>query len=239
MPVTALRKTFLIITGICLFGLLSSGGCKGKKKYYVLYTSQNGSTSNLPGRASNPSPSNMTPDVPLTILLDWSDAANTDVYGLILYTDNEPLITADDLPDSQWLATGLSGNVTYYWKVWSGNSAGSTEGPIWSFSTNPNMPDQVSLGLPCSGTQNVSVTVLLDWNTANKATKYNLYFGDDPNPPLVAFDLTATQWQTTSLANLTAYYWRVDSVNSYGVIKGTAWSFITDLGRTRGAAHTY
>jgi len=228
MPVTTLRKTFLIITGICLFGLLASGGCKKVKKYYFPVSPQSGSGSNLPARASDPSPKNLTADVPTTILLDWADSANADVYGLVLYTDGEPVITADDMTDSQWLATGLTGNVTYYWQVWSGNSEGSRAGPIWGFYTNPNMPDQVSFGLPLSGTDNVSVTVLLDWNTASKATKYNLYFGDDPSPPLVVFDLTATQWTTPTLANVTTYYWRVDSVNSYGIVRGPSWSFITE-----------
>ncbi|TET38904.1 MAG: hypothetical protein E3J72_01910 [Planctomycetota bacterium] len=228
MPVTTLRKTFLIITGVCLFGFLSSGGCKKEEKVYVPVSIQGGSASTQPGRASNPLPPNLSPDVPLTILLDWSDTANTDRYGVLLTTVDGPPITADGMTDSQWLATGLSGNVTYYWQVFSGNSEGSKAGPVWSFFTNPNMPDQVGFGLPCDGTENIPVTVLLDWNAANKASKYNLYFGSEPNPPLVAIDLTVTQWQATSLANLTAYYWRVDSVNSYGVIKGPAWRFTTE-----------
>ncbi|MHC4662281.1 MAG: hypothetical protein ACYS8W_11385 [Planctomycetota bacterium] len=229
MQANKLRKSYPIIILACLFGLLSSVGCKKEEKIYIPFLNPAGTgTSALPGIPSNPKPADVAQNVPLAFLLDWSDTPNTDTYGLLLMSDDKAPITINNLTESQWFASGLAGNVTYYWKVWAANSTGTMEGPVWSFYTNPNMPYQVNLALPNDGALDIPVTVLLDWNDANKATRYNLYFGAEPDPLLVSIDLSVSQWQASSLDNQTKYYWRVDSTNTYGVTRGPIWSFTTE-----------
>jgi hypothetical protein len=71
------------------------------------------------------------------ILLPWHK------YDVYLDSNNPPtrLICSDiDVPTCEPKET-LMANTTYYWQVVSKNSCGQTEGPVWSFTTAPDIGD--------------------------------------------------------------------------------------------------
>lgn len=78
-----------------------------------------------------------------------------------------------------------------------------------------------------------SMIATLKWNwsgdIANMPEGYDVYFGTDPNPPLVANlnHINDTVYSTDTLDMATDYFWRVDARNSCGISEGVVQSFTT------------
>ncbi len=89
-------------------------------------------------------------------------------------------------------------------------------------------PGTFNLISPANGATGIPVSgVTLDWQDSTGATSYNLYFGTAPTPPLYQSGITASQFNVSSLAYGTTYYWRVEAVNSCGTTSSSIWSFTT------------
>jgi len=86
------------------------------------------------------------------------------------------------------------------------------------------LPGQASNPDPQDLAVDVSRLADLSWNPADRAVSYDVYFGTS-NPPSFFGNQTQTTFQTGPLAVLTAYYWRIDAVNSYGTTAGPVWTF--------------
>jgi hypothetical protein len=69
---------------------------------------------------------------PLT--LTWSATGATS-YDVNFGTTNEPPLVATALASASYRPTGLTASTTYFWHVTARNAAGSTTGPLWSFTT--------------------------------------------------------------------------------------------------------
>ncbi|MEW6193893.1 MAG: VWA domain-containing protein [Bacteroidota bacterium] len=84
----------------------------------------------------NPKPANDAVNQPLIVTLDWS-AGNVSKFDIYFDTVNPPTtLLVPDVTDQPVVLTQLSYNQTYYWKVISKLSDGSTvEGPVWNFTT--------------------------------------------------------------------------------------------------------
>ncbi|MCK4340243.1 MAG: thrombospondin type 3 repeat-containing protein [Phycisphaerae bacterium] len=91
-----------------------------------------------PTEPSSPYPSDGAADMPTDVRLDWSDSERVEMYRVIVGPDmalNTKFLNAGTTA-SQWNANlNLREGRTYYWQVIAENDAGSTEGPIWSFTT--------------------------------------------------------------------------------------------------------
>lgn len=98
----------------------------------------------------------------------------------------------------------------------------------------PNsLPYAPSNPSPAGGAIDVSPsqTVVLTWTggdpDAGDIITYSVYFGTDPNPPLVK-KVQTTSFSPEPLRSLTTYYWKVVARdNHYGTVEGPVWSFTT------------
>jgi len=78
-----------------------------------------------------------------SLSLKWTGSANTISYAVFLGTDPAALTQVADVAyaaSPSFLASGLTDNVTYYWRVDARNAKGTATGPVWSFRTAPVIP---------------------------------------------------------------------------------------------------
>jgi hypothetical protein len=61
---------------------------------------------------------------------------------------------------------------------------------------------------------------------AGDADYYDVYFGTDPNPPLVSSNQLFTTY-TPTLSSGTTYYWKIVAINEFGEAATPVWSFKT------------
>ena len=128
-------------------------------------------------------------------------------------------------------------NTTYYWKVvaWDGHGA-STEGPIWSFTTEPNYsPDPAHDPIPPDGAINVPGDAILYWNSSDPNTgdtlTYDVFFCICFPPVLVNRNQSGTYYDpygTNDMPLFEEYYWRIVTWDSEGEFTSSPiWSFTT------------
>ncbi|MHC4739543.1 MAG: DNRLRE domain-containing protein, partial [Planctomycetota bacterium] len=181
-----------------------------------------------PGQATSPSPGNGAADITVDADLSWtagSGATSSDVYfGTTspgAFQGNQTATTFD---------TGtMTNNTTYYWRIDEVNTAGTTTGTVWSFTTIVAAPGQATSPSPTDSATEVSVTADLSWTAGSGTTSHDVYFGTDSTPDsgeLQGNQTVATFDPGTMDAN-TTYYWRIDQINSGGTTTGTVWSFTT------------
>lgn len=95
----------------------------------------------------------------------------------------------------------------------------------------PNTPRVIS---PSDGATDVSTSPVLKWSCDDPDGKYDtltydVYFGKDSSPPLVASDQTSTSYKPGSLKDETTYYWKIVARDSKGSTKSSPiWSFTTE-----------
>jgi hypothetical protein len=170
--------------------------------------------------------------------LSWTggDPDGDDVtYDVYFGSTNPPPLVASNVSG---YTTGILGfNKTYYWMVvaWDEHGA-STPGPIWSFTTEENLPPcPPSQPFPEDGAPDVPIeNVTLCWVGCDPnecdTLRYDLYF-DDVNPPLVQrlyMSYENCSEFPFSLPKYKTYYWRVDTYDKMGEFtEGYVWSFTT------------
>ncbi|MHC4396494.1 MAG: hypothetical protein ACYS1A_12645, partial [Planctomycetota bacterium] len=90
--------------------------------------------SNPPGQASNPSPADTATDVSLYADLSWtagSGATSHDVY----FGTSSPGTSQGNQTATTFDPGTLDPNTTHYWRIDEINTAGTTTGTVWSFTT--------------------------------------------------------------------------------------------------------
>lgn len=115
-----------------------------------------------------------------------------------------------------------------------GNPAPEDINALWTFNGLWN-PKSLLDGLlpfaflpnPRSGTACVSTQDTLSWTAANCAIEYQLYFGNEANPPFYT-TVTEPRFTPEGLEENTQYFWRVDVVTPTDTVIGEIWSFRTD-----------
>ena len=83
---------------------------------------------------------------------------------------------------------------------------------------------------PADGTLGVNAP-LLEWQAGATAIFHDLYFGTDPNPPLVGARQPFTMYfHIPGLTPGATYYWKVDEIELDGVTmhEGPLWSFVAE-----------
>jgi len=88
----------------------------------------------LPAVASNPLPDDSTNDVSVDANISWTADSNADSHNVYFGTSPSPGFQVSQSGTSFDPGT-LTNSTTYYWKVDEVNGAGSTTGPVWSFTT--------------------------------------------------------------------------------------------------------
>ena len=97
----------------------------------------NGSLPPLPASPTSPTPANNATNVSPTAALQWSAPAGALVYDIRFGTSLPlPLVVTGYVPaGSPFVNLLMSSDATYLWQVIARNAAGSTAGPVWTFST--------------------------------------------------------------------------------------------------------
>ena len=92
----------------------------------------------------------------------------------------------------------------------------------------PDLPDS---SIPGNGSIDQSIEVSLSWSCndpENDPLTYDIYFGTDPNPPLVEKSLPDTAFFPGILDYDSTYYWKIVAQDDHGnLTEGEIWSFTT------------
>jgi HKD family nuclease len=98
----------------------------------------------------------------------------------------------------------------------------------------PLPPDNPTGPLPANGALGQSTNITLRWEGGFWAWKYDIYFGTDPNPPLLASDVstgfpgpgTVETFQLPPLSPGVIYYWRIVGKTMANMMASSpVWSF--------------
>jgi hypothetical protein len=157
-------------------------------------------------------------------------------------TDPDPPVVAIDVDvnpyncTTGWQFPGFGEySTTYYWRIVARDPQGGvTVGPTWSYTVKavnepPLIPEVYS---PADGATGNPINVTLryivqdfEWSPLN----IDVYFGTDPNPPLVADHLVPLgDYKPGVLIPSTLYYWRVVARDPQGLeTSGPVWTFTT------------
>lgn len=176
-----------------------------------------------PNKAAAASPANGATGVSaiLATTLQWANgggALSYDVYLNGVFQGNQA--------GTSYNAGVLSAFTSYTWRIDPVNIDGTTVGTLWSFTTGsayiPVYPGKAAIISPTNGGTGVSITPTLIWSAGANTLSYNVYF----NGAFVG-NQAGLSYVPGTLASLTAYSWRIDSVNTDGVTPGDTWSFTT------------
>jgi hypothetical protein len=121
----------------------------------------------------------------------------------------------------------MTDDTTYYWRIDEVNTAGTTTGTVWSFTTIVAAPGQASNPSPSDGAKRIVGPATLSWTAGSDAISHDVYFGTTSGSPTFQGNQTGTTFNTGSLGVRTVYYWRIDEVNANGTTTGVEWSFKT------------
>jgi hypothetical protein len=124
---------------------------------------------------------------------------------------------------------GLVPGVTYYWRVDSIETDGTTkhEGKVWSFTVPPETAYQP---VPADGAEAVDLDDNLSWTTGFNAKLHTVFFGDNLEEVTNAtggLPQGALTYEPGTLEMAKTYYWRVDEFNPPFTHTGDVWSFTT------------
>jgi endonuclease/exonuclease/phosphatase family metal-dependent hydrolase len=87
---------------------------------------------------------------------------------------------------------------------------------------------QASNPSPINGATEVSTMIALSWSGPADARRFDIRFGTQNPPPVVARNLSVTTYQPGALAAATTFYWQIDTRGKgNAVTPGPVWSFTT------------
>jgi PKD repeat protein len=87
-----------------------------------------------PAAPSSPTPANGATAISTAASLTWSAIGATS-YDVSFGTTNPPATVATALTTASYRPASMNAGTTYYWRILARNSAGTTTGPVWSFTT--------------------------------------------------------------------------------------------------------
>jgi len=187
-----------------------------------------------PSAPAIPSPVDFAGDLATTISFDWADSLRATGYQFYLWKDGdtEPTTPSGTSTTSFYdPATDLDPNSDYYWQVKAVNASGTTDGPVWFFSTGGlEAPGEVDFPFPESGQIDVAVGTALEWEPAARAASYKIYVW----PSTMAKPSTPTSTSTSAIyapeggfGGGITYKWQITAVNATGETEGPVWTFTT------------
>ena len=180
---------------------------------------------NVPAVPFNPEPADGAVDQFNSLVMRW-ESAKADSYDLYMgFSEDKLDVVAADLQESAVEMYNLLFGTTYYWKVVAKNRFGTSESPIWKFTTG-QIPEKPEAVYPKNGDTEVPVDVTLQWS-GDRADQYDLYFGATKLQMLGT--LTENQYTLPRLHFGTSYNWKVIARNIFGEIESDPFTFRTKL----------
>jgi len=89
----------------------------------------------LPAQVTSPNPANTVTNIPISQQLSWASTIDPTSYDVYFGTSSPPSLVSSNQAGTSYDPGPLSYNTTYYWRINSKNSAGTTSGLVWSFRT--------------------------------------------------------------------------------------------------------
>jgi hypothetical protein len=185
--------------------------------------------------ASAPTPSDEALGVSADTDLGWTPGVGLTGQNVYFGLDPDPnsLVASGDGTLATVSNATLGGpfppNTTYFWRV--DGEATPTDpntypGIPWSFTTSGKAGDPT----PADDSFASGPSVVLSW-TGGSGMEYDVYFGTDSQAmSQIGDDLAVETTQVDSLADVTEYFWRVDTYEAGGgalISLGDVWSFTT------------
>jgi hypothetical protein len=174
------------------------------------------------------SPANGSATQTTSPTLTWNASTGATSYGLQVSTVSDfstTVVNQTGITSTSRAISGLSNNMTYYWRVNATNTAGTSawSSTVWSFTTVPGAPSLISP--PNQTSPTIRRPPTLTWNApAGGAASYQVQVSTSSSFGTTVFNqsgITATSQVINGLSART-YYWRVRASNAGG---GTgAWS---------------
>ncbi|MGC9772393.1 hypothetical protein [Fervidobacterium islandicum] len=182
---------------------------------------------NVPAQPFNPYPEDGAVDQFNNLVLRW-ESAKADSYDLYIgFSPDKLELFASDMLESAVEVTDLLFGTTYYWKVVAKNRFGSTEGPVWKFTTG-QVPEQPRAVYPENGATEVPVDVTLKWESG-RAEEFDLYFGTVSLELIAQLKEAQAEYELPTLHFGTEYKWKVIARNKFGEVESEVFSFRTKL----------
>ncbi|UCD29516.1 MAG: hypothetical protein JSV03_03275 [Planctomycetota bacterium] len=180
----------------------------------------------LPAKATEPHPANQATSVGGNFDLTWVSDDQATSYDVFFGTTNPPPFQANQT-STIFDAGTMPYNTTYYWRINTVNTYGTTTGDLWIFTTADRyLPEQAANPFPTNHAIEVDRSDDLSWSIAPAARSHNVYFGTT-NPPPFQGNQAEVAFDTGTMDASTPYYWRIDPVNDDGVTTGPLWTFTT------------
>ncbi|HWP82728.1 MAG TPA: fibronectin type III domain-containing protein [Bacteroidota bacterium] len=181
------------------------------------------------------SPPNGATGISVNATLEWSATLGATSYRLQLSTSTSfttLIIDEGGITSTTKSLTGLTSGTTYYWKVQSNNSAGSSGwSTVWSFTTAFNPPSAPALLSPQDNATDVPTAVTLQWQPSSSASSYRVQLSQTSTFGIRQIDqggIRDTSFSVAGLSNNAKYYWRVQAMNPGGTSGwSTTWAFTT------------
>jgi len=191
-----------------------------------------------PKAPSNPSPTNDSFNQPLALSLSWDcDDSDGDsiTYDVYFGTGTNPSTkVSSNQTDNKLNRSNLSRGTTYYWKVVAKDSkGGTTESPVWKFTTRSNEPPKPpSNPSPTNDSFNQPLALSLSWDCDDSdgdSVTYDVYFGTNSDLRVKeSIGNSAKSINKSGLSYNTTYYWKVVAKDSKGATtEGPIWRFTT------------
>ncbi|MEO6326201.1 MAG: hypothetical protein ABIT01_13600, partial [Thermoanaerobaculia bacterium] len=179
----------------------------------VVRTFVTGGACQAPGAFGLTSPSDGATGVPPSASLSWQSAAGASGYDVFLGTSNPPPFLARSGAATSYVTNGLSAGTKYFWYVTARaacDAARRTSTAIASFTVAGSCPSAGAFNLvsPSAGAV-VAPAPTLSWSQSANASSYELYFGEDADPPLYLSGLAGTSVKLSGLGSGITYFWRV------------------------------
>jgi len=192
-----------------------------------------------PKKASNPNPANGAESVVLNAKLSWRPGFGAKLHYVYFGDNFDQVNNAVGGPPvgvTTYTPGPLRAAKTYYWRVDEFDAVATHKGDVWSFSTE----GAVGSPNPANGAVDVDATPILTWRAGYLAASHEVYFGADSDAVTNATKaspeykgpkaLGDESYAPGKLGLQTAYYWRIDEVNTVNPDspwKGNVWSFTT------------
>ena len=193
-------------------------------------------TTIAPGTPTLVAPLDGAVDQAMNPTLIWDAIPTADTYRLQVSTTNNFATTVyndSTRTNTSQQLSGLAVGTTYFWRVNSKISGGtSAYSSVWSFTTI-GLPSAPVLFAPVDSAQNQATNLTLSWLASNGADTYRLQIDTNANFTTMVYNdstNTGTSQPITGLAVGTTYYWRVNAKNMAGTSSySTVWRFTTSV----------
>jgi formylglycine-generating enzyme required for sulfatase activity len=202
----------------------------------------------VPQAPVNQSPANGAIGQSTSPTLIWNASSGATSYAVEVSTAAAFSTVVSDqagIAATSYGVTGLSPNMTYYWRVNASDSVGtSVWSNTWSFITASGsfIPSVPALASPLNGATGQSTSPALIWNASSGATSYGVQVSALANFSTLLVShtgVTATQNGISGLAGGSTCYWRVNATDAAGTSAWSGiWSFTTQtISTVSGMAH--